>query len=220
MRLAASTRSSEGRIVKLLVLGNRSGAGHAHEDKGSFVLEWAGQTFAMDPGTCAYSDPLSLTLKHCGRHNMLVPIEGEGRAHPENPLGQDVDIHAWGDEREFHARMDLAPGWGNHYVSWERRIDSVSPLELCVTDEYELVRGEGVEFYWNTCLDVRIRGGTVVITGGDAEVVIDVPPGTVARVDDLPLPSELGEVQHRIVFAQAGRRGRMEVRARLSGGRV
>ena len=48
----------------------KAGAGHNHEDKGSFVLEFAGETFAMDPGTCDYSNPLAEILSHCERHNM------------------------------------------------------------------------------------------------------------------------------------------------------
>ncbi|MFQ9800095.1 MAG: heparinase II/III family protein [Clostridia bacterium] len=47
----------------MVVLGNRSGAGHAHEDRGSFILEYAGQTFAMDPGTCDYSSSYSMMLQ-------------------------------------------------------------------------------------------------------------------------------------------------------------
>ena len=63
MGLIASERRLGEHTVKLLVLGNRAGAGHSHEDKGSFVLEFAGETFAMAPGSCSYSNPLSQVLK-------------------------------------------------------------------------------------------------------------------------------------------------------------
>ncbi len=78
----ASVRRLGDDEVKLFIMGNKAGAGDAHEDKGSFVLEYAGDTFAMDPGTCDYAHPLSLTLKTCQRHNMLLPT---GLA--ERPLG-------------------------------------------------------------------------------------------------------------------------------------
>ena len=41
---------------------------------------------AMDPGSCDYSHPLSLLLKNCERHNMLVPWGGPERPRPDNPL--------------------------------------------------------------------------------------------------------------------------------------
>jgi hypothetical protein len=41
MGLTASTRQFNGNTVKLLVMANVAGASHNHEDKGSFVLEFA-----------------------------------------------------------------------------------------------------------------------------------------------------------------------------------
>ena len=98
MGIVASHRPLHGHTVKLLVMGNRAGAGHTHEDKGSFVLEFAGHTFALDPGTCDYSDPHVGLLKNCERHSMLVPAGADARPHPESPIPVDVTPHAEGDE--------------------------------------------------------------------------------------------------------------------------
>ena len=49
------------------------------------VLEFAGDTFAMDLGICDYGDPLSIPYKQCQRHNMLVPTGTTERPHPTNP---------------------------------------------------------------------------------------------------------------------------------------
>jgi len=59
--------------VKIFVMGNRANAGHTHEDKGSFMLEFAGQAFATDLGVGEYDDPLHQLYKHAQRHNMLCP---------------------------------------------------------------------------------------------------------------------------------------------------
>ena len=45
---ASSCRELDGHTVKLFLHGNKAKAGHCHEDKGSFVLEFAGETFAAD----------------------------------------------------------------------------------------------------------------------------------------------------------------------------
>ena len=70
----ASHRKLGAEWVKLFLMGNQSGASHTHEDKGSFVLEFAGDAFSRDFGSCDYSNPLADILKHAQRHNMLVPI--------------------------------------------------------------------------------------------------------------------------------------------------
>ena len=55
MGVMSSVRAFGSECVKLFLMGNQAGAGHTHEDKGSFILEFAGDTFACDPGTCDYS---------------------------------------------------------------------------------------------------------------------------------------------------------------------
>lgn len=99
MRLASSTRKLGEQTVKLVVRGNRAGAGHTHEDTGSFILELDGKTFARDPGIRRYDNPMTIVLKTCQRHNMLVPIGTDERAHPENPIDRSVEIEAEGDNR-------------------------------------------------------------------------------------------------------------------------
>ena len=78
----ASHRRLGSEWVKLFLMGNQSGASHTHEDKGSFVLEFADDAFARDFGSCDYSNPLAELLKHCQRHNMLVPLADGVRPRP------------------------------------------------------------------------------------------------------------------------------------------
>jgi len=210
----ASVRKLGPEQVKLFLMGNRAGAGHTHEDKGSFVLEFAGETFAMDPGTCDYSSPISALVKYCERHNMLVPYGLPERPHPECPLPVDVKPDGHGDEVRFTARLDASPGWDNYYRRWIRSWDSPAPGKLVIRDEWELNRGTGVEFYWNTRMPVTIQEGMVIITGRRGRVEIQVPTGCSARMEELPLFA--GDFQRRIVFQKEGRFGILEVQARLS----
>lgn len=214
MGVMASVRRLGDDEVKLFIMGNKAGAGHAHEDKGSFVLEYAGDTFAMDPGTCDYAHPLSLTLKTCQRHNMLLPAGLADRPHPPSPLPADVKPVGGGDAVRFHAAIDATPGWSGLYSAWRRTWDSPTPDRLDITDDYALASGDGVEFCWNTELPVTIDGRRITITGKRGKVEITAPAECSVRLDDLPLLE--GRLQHRIVISRAGREGRLHVTARLS----
>ncbi len=214
MGVMASVRKLGPERVKLFLMGNKVGAGHTHEDKGSFILEFAGDTFAMDPGTCDYSSPVSGLVQHCERHNMLVPAGLPERPHPESPLPVDVKPAGRGDQVRFSAKLDATPGWGAYYRGWVRSWDAPGPGELVIRDEYELARGTGVEFYWNTRLPVTILEGTVIITGRRGKAEIQVPAGCAARVEELPLLG--GDSQRRIAFRKEGASGNLEVRVHLA----
>ncbi len=213
MGVAASHRTFADRSVKILIMGNKAGAGHTHEDKGSFVLEFAGETFAMDPGTADYSRPLSGVLKQCQRHNMLTPFGVAERPRPANPIDVDVKPEVDGDDTRFSARIDVSPGWERYYRRWTRSWSSPTPQVLVVTDEYELVRGSGVEFRWQTELDVEIDGTCAKISGRNGVVRLDGPEGCALRVEEHALPGE--RRQRTIVFSRDGAVGRIEVRAEL-----
>ena len=209
----SSLRVFQGHQVKLLIQGNRAGAGHAHEDKGSFVLECAGETFAMDLGTCTYGNPLAGLLQQCERHNMLVPYGCDERPAPSLHLPHDVKPTGRGDATSFHAEIDASPGWEPFYRRWQRTWDSPNPGILTITDAYALAKGTGVEFFWQTALPVQVEGHRAVIQGKRIRVVLEAPTGCVWRVDDLPL---VGRVQHRLAFRHAGLSGSFAVVAHLS----
>ena len=218
MGIMASVRTLHGELVKLLLMGNRAGAGHTHEDKGSFVLEFAGDTFALDPGTCDYANPLSLELKQCERHNMLIPTGVTERPHPESPLPVDVKPQGQGDAISFTAAIDAVPGWEKYYRRWRRTWESPTPDVLLVSDDYELLTGDGVDFFWQTRLPIEITctGETparAVITGRRGEITIEAPADCTVRLDALPLLDEA--IQRRLVIHKAARQGRLEVRIAL-----
>ena len=198
MGVMASTRYLQGEPLKILLMGNQKDARHTHEDKGSFVLEFAGEIFAMDMGTPKFGDPLASIAKHCQRHNMLVPIDESSRPAPQNPLPYDVKPKGIGDETAFKASIDVTPGWNEYYKKWQRSWISPSADRLTIRDRYELKKGDGVEFYWLTELPAIVTGRKVSIEGIKGRVNIRVPSGCRVRLDKLPLPG--GKVQNRIAI--------------------
>ncbi|WP_167859333.1 heparinase II/III family protein [Paenibacillus cymbidii] len=234
MGLMSSFRRYHGEPVKLMLMGNQAGANHTHEDKGHFVLEFAGDTYAMEPGSCDYSHPMAEILKHAQRHNMLVPVGMEERPRPQNPIPHDIKPQGTGDVTAFHASVDVTPGWDGYYRKWQRRWDSPAPNELTMTDEYELERGTGVEFYWSTLVPAAIVDGEIVLRGKRSLARIAVPEGCTARIDKLPLLGDdyraileqrkemlcgnmplIGSEQTRIAICMPGASGTLQVKVRL-----
>jgi hypothetical protein len=223
MGVVASTRRYRGEWVKLFLMGNKAGAGHTHEDKGHFVLEFAGDTLACDPGTTDYSSPFAIALKHCQFHNMLIPFGTRERAHPASPLPVDIRPVARGTKTRFEAEMNLASGWESYYRAWRRRWMSPSPDRLIIRDTYALREGEGVEFFWQTRLPVTVSGCTFTVRGRRGEAVVTVSEGCTVELERITLPGEFplegGPVKqmkhHRVRIRRRGRNGAIEAAIRL-----
>ncbi len=217
-RLAASLRAYPGgdAWVKLLVIGNRGADphDHEHEDRGSFVLEFAGEVFALDPGIAEYDNPIHGLMKQCQYHNMLVPSGVSGRPQPTRPIPKDITPEGAGDAEILRLRMDLSPGWEAYYRRWVRTWESSSPDQLTVRDEFDLAQGDGVEHYWVTRLPCVIENDQVRITGARGRVTLDIPHDVTVRIDALPGPE--GITYNRIVFHRRAPTGTLEIRARLS----
>jgi len=211
--LMASTRMIGDQAVKLLIPGNKAGATHTHEDKGSFVLEFAGDTFAMDPGVSDYGNPLHLLLKQAQRHNMLLPTGIDERPAPANPIMSDVKPRGKGDGQAFHAEIDATPGWESYYKHWQRSWESDAPDQLTIRDRYELIKGEGVQFLWNTRLPVTIDGRTAVIRGKRGHLILQAPKDCTLRLQLLPLVGD--DMQNQLVIERQGKEGELAIEVQL-----
>ncbi len=201
---AASTRQLNGQIVKLFLMGNQAGAGHTHEDKGSFVLEFAGETFAMDHGTTDYASPYAGLAQKCERHNMLVPVVDGLRPHPQCPLAHDVKPQCTGDATKFSATMDLTPGWEGFYRRWNRSWTSPSPDTLTIVDDYELASGTAVDFFWVTEREVTVKGRFITLQGKRGKVTIEAEAGCEVRVDKLPFLRGTSTDGKIVIFRRIG----------------
>ena len=209
--LCASTREIGEQTIKVFVRGNRGDwfHDHEHEDTGSFVIEFAGEAFALDPGIVEYDNPQHELMKHCEWHNMLVPVvEGE-RPRPVEKLDVDVIPQAKGNKKSFRARLDVAPDWKGYYRKWIRTLDSPSPDRLTIRDEYEIEQGSAVDFFWQTALPCRIENGSVLIQGARGLVRLTPDAGCSLRIDDLPVVD--GTRQKRIAFRKEEAKGTIEI---------
>jgi hypothetical protein len=229
----ASVRRLGPELVKLFIMGNQAHGDHQHEDKGSFVLECAGDSFAFDFGCVDYANPIATQLKHAQRHNMLTPACGTERPAPSNPCAVDLKPRGAGDAERFSACLDLTPSWEGWFTRWQRTWDSVAPDTLTITDEWAVARGDGVIFHWTTRLPIRLEGRHAIIEGRRARAVLTIPDGVEAQVDELPLLDprrtavearweviqyawKHAATQPRLTLRQRGQAGTLRVEVKLS----
>ena len=231
--MMASVRQLGPELVKLIIVGNKAGGDHQHEDKGSFILECAGDSFALDFGVMDYANPVTDLLKQCQRHNMLTPWSDDERPKPQNPIPADAKPHGTGNATRFHATIDATPGWEGWFTKWHRTWDSPAPGQLVITDDWAVDKGRGVIFHWTTRLPIRLEGRRVVIQGCRARAEFDLPEGVEAVVEQLPLMDPRrratdeqrrehiqyawshAETQPRLTLFQHGRRGTLRLAVRL-----
>ncbi len=228
----ASVRRLGGEWVKLFLIGNKARGDHQHEDKGSFVLECAGDSFAFDFGCVDYANPVANQLKHAQRHTMLTPWCDTERPAPRNPIDVDLKPQGSGDAQRFQARLDLTAGWEGWFERWVRTWDSPAPDTLVITDDWAVTRGEGAIFHWTTRLPITLQGRSATIEGRRARAVLTWPEGIEAQVDELPLLDprrtavearweviqyawKHAPTQPRLTLRQRGRAGTLRVEVRL-----
>jgi hypothetical protein len=207
-RFMASHRMIGDETLKIFMRGNRPHAGHSHEDIGSFVIEFAGDTFAVDPGIISYSHPLMWLYKQAQRHNMLVPVGTSQRSQPRNPVAQAVDLNVEGDEREFHLKADMTAGWEEYYKYWRREINSENPRYLTIIDNYSLKKGSGVEFLWQTLLPVELSGNTAVITGKKSKMILTSNNGPI-KLRELKMKDDM--IQKCLYISNKAKEGMIKV---------
>ncbi len=233
--LVSSTRYLDGQPVKIVMVGDAIGVGKKHYDVGSFVLEFAGDTFAMDMPV------FSGIYAEAQYHNVLVAVTAEGRLtnslyFTDGRLYSNADKRnsqrpeATGDEKTFSGKINPSASWeAENLKKWVRKIESPTPDVVRIIDEYQLgSSAQGVAFIWITYLPVEVKGDRVLITGeygGRAELTI--PPGCEVEIEKcdpgasviagMALPK--GHQCSRIIIrkdGEANAEGRLEVEVRLS----
>ena len=215
MGVAASQRYYRGKITKILVNGTKAKVQcHRHNDRGSFVLEFAGDTFAADPGGQNYSDVDGDLVKRSDYHNMLVPSVMPNNE-PMNVAPKNVYPVVKGNKKSFSSRMDATAGSHLYFKSWVRNIESPTPDQYIFTDKYTLKPGfKAARFLWVTELPVQIlKNNTVRIDGKEAYCLITVPKGMKIRQETMIVRKK--EKYTRLSFEKPGRAGTIRIQARF-----
>ena len=185
---AASVRLLDGEPLKILFMNDTEATTHKHPAAGNFILELAGETYAMDAGIGSYSSPLTVELQSGERHNIMMPCDDGKRFIPQNKTAALCPFEAAGDERKFFASVDLLPVWKGKFRKRKRTIRSESPEKIILEDEFECVDAPSAAFFWLTTLPITLSGNTVTICGKRGEMRFSIPDGWGRRVEELKLP--------------------------------
>ncbi len=204
----SSYRKAKKGYSRIFVPGNKSGAGHTHADKGSFVFEYNGEMYLMDPGICYYDNPISLDMKYPDRHNMLVPYGTDEIPCPDNPIMSDIIPITSGDDVFFKAKTNLTPGWELWYENWERQINSKTPEEITIIDKYTLVKGKGVAMMLNSAMEIKHKNKQAIIIGKKGKLIIDIPDDCIVEIEKLPNPIS---PQNRLMIIKEGKQGILRI---------
>lgn len=146
--LLCSTRVGREGLVRVQFIGGPAGAGHGHDDRGSFVLEAFGEELAIERGQMPYVDPRSATIKQARYHNLAIPHDENGQPmRQHNPCPVDSIAQGEGDETRLHCRMNLNGVWPEPVTDCSRELASDSPQELLVIDRITAARPIQVGFY-------------------------------------------------------------------------
>ena len=215
MGMMASTRFFEGVPVKILVIGAKGvDNGKQHNDRGSFVLEFAGDTYAADPGGQRYGDADGHQVVRCDHHNMLVPgkvPDDESRI----PAVKDVYPVGSGDETSFQVEIRPAPFASKYFNEWKRSISSPIPNRILFRDDYRLKGNRSsARFLWITQLPwKKVQDGVIRLDGQDSYALIRYPADMKFYPEKLVIRQE--EVFHRLNFEKAAPQGTIEIEVEL-----
>ncbi|MDA1142967.1 MAG: heparinase II/III family protein [Planctomycetota bacterium] len=134
--------------VRLQLIGGPAKAGHAHDDRGSLVIEAFGEEIVYERGQMPYDDPRCTTIKFARYHNLLIPA-GPDTSLPRqlNPCPDATIPMGTGDEQSLDCRIDVTAAWGGLVLRCVRRIVSKDPSAFVIEDELELPEARGVSFH-------------------------------------------------------------------------
>jgi hypothetical protein len=161
--------AATGATVRIFLVGAMAGAGHCHRDKGSFILEADGETFAMDRGMTPHEDADNVPfLKSEEAHNLAVP-EGCFQANP-SPCAAAWD--ADGDDLRLSAAIDSGRTWLPPVIACRRTIASPRPDLVEIVDEIELTEPRAVRFLLHTTLPVQTAATGALVTGARSVLAV------------------------------------------------
>ena len=215
MGVMASHRYYRGKVIKILFNGTKAMTRcHRHNDRGSFVLEFAGDTFAADSGGQRYADADASMVIRSDYHNMLVPVNPLDNE-PTAVAKADVYPAGKGDKVAFHASMEAAPSSYYYFTKWNRTIDSPTPDVVNIRDTYTLKAPyDAAKFVWITQLPHKILPGNKVrLDGKESFCIITVPSGMTIRAEVLKVRQK--EKYTRLSFAKKGKNSSMQIQVRF-----
>jgi hypothetical protein len=133
--------------------------GHAHYDKGQFLLEVGGERLVADPGMVNYADPASEMLHNSSCHNVVTIRE---RNQSCKDLRHAVVIEACEDTDLYnYLRADVSGAYQELEV-FKRHLLFARPDYIVLLDEL-VSREDGLQWHLHAAGDLTVDGALVTI---------------------------------------------------------
>ncbi len=148
---------------------------HAHQDKGSFVLEVNSKPIIIERGTGAYGSGLS--LGGAQYHNLICPLTEDGTPFAQPRFGEGLGgkvIESKYENGVFTYETDLRDAWEKDvFKSCTRSAQMQSADILTLTDSFELAKDGKVMFLLNTHGAIECKSeNEYTITDGDIVLTV------------------------------------------------
>ena len=204
--MVASCRQTPAGPVRLQLMGAAEGAGHVHQDKGSFILEAYGDALATDRGGVTSSNPLCEILKRAHFHNMLSPAKiGDRHAEQDMEVKTPILPRGTGNEQKLDVQIDTTSLWAGQFKKHVRRIVSPDPTLFFIDDAVEFAAPRGSTFHLHTSWPIAREGDGFMILGKHAQLIVTPTwPVTEAQFCEDLIDRDDQPVNHLWITSQPG----------------
>jgi hypothetical protein len=150
--------------------GGRMIPGHAHADKGQFLLEAYGERLVADPGMVNYADPASEALQMSTCHN-VVTVQNRDQSYQD--LRRAVVLEALESNAAYSfLRADVAGSYQELDI-FKRHILFVRPDYFLVLDDIRSREG-GVQWHLHTAGTLAADGARVWVDAAKAGMLVQM----------------------------------------------
>jgi len=159
--------------------------GHAHSDKGSFVLEAGGKSLLIDRGVCGYDNPYVAVIGNSEMHNMIAAIKDNEYITQEknNPELCGKVLKSEYNNGVFEYVTDVTKLWNGIFEKNIRHITSVNPYQYIIKDNIKLRDADMAVFILNTYGEITQEQDKYIITDGDIRLVVSTQNWTPCKTE-------------------------------------
>ena len=148
--------------------------GHAHADKGSFVLEAAGKALLIDRGVCDYDNAYASQIGRSELHNLVTAVKE--RQHlsqsTKDPNCGGTVMEAKYEDNIFLYITDVTACWNGVFEQNIRKMHSHDPYHYVIEDNIKIKPEYEVCFVLNTYGEIREEATGYVIEDSGTQLVV------------------------------------------------
>lgn len=158
-------KTKDAGIVGLHAISGMITFGHAHGDKGSFILEADGKALLIDRGVCDYHNSQVHVIGNSEQHNVLTVVR-DGKHLCQDKKRTECSAAMQQAEYQdgvFRYTTDITACWDGAFAQNVRKIYSPDPYHYSIEDYAELKENGMVCFILNTYGKITEEGEKFVI---------------------------------------------------------